>query len=505
MGRLQLQPNDKYNAELVNQTHPADWQNPTPAGKYNLVAIGGGSAGIISALGTAGLGGKSALIERHLLGGDCLNYGCVPSKAIIRASKVAHTVKHAAEYGIAIEGNVSVSFEEAMTRMRKLRSEISHHDSAERFKSLGADVYLGQAKFTGPDTIEVNGQELQFAKCVVATGGRASIPSIPGLEEAGYLTNESLFSLTTLPKRIAVLGTGAIGAEMAQAFQRLGSQVFAVGRSPLPLSKEDPAAGEVLKQQFEQDGMQLYLRHTVEKVESSGDAKQITLKSGDSETVIEVDEILVALGRQPNVEGLDLEKANIQYNNKGLVVDDRLRTTNPKVYAAGDIAGSYQFTHAADAMARICLQNALFHGRGKLSQLNVPRTTYTSPEVAHVGITPQQALKQGIEIDSYREDMANVDRAILDGQTSGFAVIHTQKGKGKVLGATIVGPHAGEMISEITLLMNSGKPLSLLASTIHCYPTQAEVLKRIADQYQKTKLTPFVKNLFYKWLAWNRK
>lgn len=484
----QLIPDDTFNAELLAHVHPPDWKNPVPAGKYDLVAIGGGTAGIISALGTAGLGGKAALIERHLLGGDCLNYGCVPSKALIRAARDARP------------------FTAAMERMRRLRARISHHDSAQRFTGLGVDVFLGDAHFTGENTLEVAGQKLTFKRCVIATGSRGAKPDVPGLEEAGYLTNETIFSLTELPQRLIVIGGGPVGCELAQAFRRFGSQVELITRGPRLLPKDDFAAADVIQKRFVREGIMLHFGAKVIRAQRVAADREIVIAQGEREQTLSGDAILVAVGRAPNVEGLGLEAAGVKSSERGVEVDDFLRTANRRIYAAGDIIGSHQFTHAANAMARICIQNAFFStpffGRKRLSRLVVPWTTYTNPEVAHVGLTPAAAAEQRIEITSYREDLSHVDRAILDGEEEGFAVVHCRKGTGKVVGGTIVAAHAGEMIGELSLLMTRQLPLSALASTIHCYPTQVEVLKRIGDQYNKSRLTPSVAGLLKRILRW---
>lgn len=508
MSAFELQPADEHNAELLRQAHPLGWKNPVPQGAYNLVAIGGGTAGIISALGTAGLGGKSALVERHLLGGDCLNYGCVPSKALLRAARAAYQVANAGQFGVRTSIDGVVAFGEVMERMRRLRAQISHHDSAERFTSLGVDVHLGEAQFTSPQSLEVAGQTLHFKRCVIATGARAATPDIPGLRETGYLTNETLFSLTDLPRRLLVVGGGPIGCEMAQAFRRFGSQVTLINRSNRLLPKDDPAAAEVLQRQFEREGIVLCLGAKVVRAQREGDDRTLLIEKDGQQQTLRGDQILVAAGRKPNVEGLELAAAGVRHGPRGIEVNDYLQTSNSRVYAAGDIAGSFQFTHAADAMARICIQNAFFStslfGRNRLSKLVMPWTTYTDPEVAHVGLTPAMAQELGVEITSYREDLRRVDRAILDGEDQGFAVIHCRKGTGNVVGGTIIAAHAGEMIGELALLMTSRLSLGKLAGTIHCYPTQIEVLKRIGDQFNKTRLTPPVAWLLKTVLNWRR-
>lgn len=500
MTRAPVLPPDEHNAALVCQVAPSDWRNPTPRDRYHLVAIGGGTAGIISALATAGLGGRAALIERHLLGGDCLNYGCVPSKALLRAARAAYDAAHNAEFGLR-GPPPHVDFPAVMERMRRLRAEISHHDSAERFRSLGVDVYLGEARFTASDQIAVGEQTLRFARAVIATGGRAAVPDVPGLAEVGCLTNETVFSLTELPRRLVVIGGGPIGCELAQAFRRFGSEVHLVHRGEHLLPKEDREAADLVAAQFVREGIALHLGWTPVRAAIAGDGKTLTI-AREQEQTLAADAILVAAGRRPNVEGLDLEAAGVDYDEHGVAIDDFLRTTNPFVYAAGDVCSKYQFTHAADAMARACVRNALFFGRQRLSRLIVPRTTYTDPEVAHVGLTTTEAHERGVAIDSYRQPLAEVDRAVLDGQTDGFAVVHTRRGTGRIVGATIVAAHAGEMIGEITLMMTRGIKLGKLSDVIHCYPTQVEALRRIADQYQRSRFTPMAARVLKAILGW---
>ena len=500
----QLQPWDEHNRRLAGNGHPESWKNPKPAAMYNLVAMGGGTAGIISALGTAGLGGKAALIEKRLLGGDCLNFGCVPSKALIASSRAIHAARHLANVGGRIEGRVVADFSAVMERMRQLRASISHHDSAQRFSSLGVDVFLGDARFVGPRELEVAGETLRFRSAVIATGGRAAVPNVPGLNEIGFYTNETIFSLTELPARLAVIGAGPIGCELAQVFARLGSQVTVVNSSARILPKEDAEAAALVQASMEADGIRFVLGAKVVSAAMQGTSKALSIETSRGAEELLSDAILVAAGRKPNIENLGLEAAGVSYNALGIETNDYLQSSNPVIYAAGDVAGRAQFTHAADAMARICIQNALFWGRGRFSRLNIPRTTYTEPEIAHVGVTPDEAAKQGIPLATHRADLKNVDRSILDGHTSGFAKIYTKEGTSRVLGATVVGPSAGEMIGEITLLMNAKAPLSTLANTIHCYPTQVEVLKRAADAYQKTRLTPFVAAMLRRVLSWRR-
>jgi len=503
--RVEVLPVDAHNGELVSNVHPSDWVNPEPAERYNLVVIGAGTAGLVSAAGAAGLGAKVALVERHLMGGDCLNYGCVPSKALIRSSRVHSVIRGSEKYGIEIPGGASVEFPLVMQRLRRLRAEISHHDSAQRFKDLGVDVFLGHGVFTGPNAIEVAGKALHFKKAVIATGARAVHPGIKGLADAGFLTNETVFALTTRPARLAVIGGGPIGCEMAQAFQRLGSQVILFHKNNHILDREDSDAAEIIQNRFISEGIRLVLNSNLEEVETVNGEKVIHFEVGGVRDSIAVDEILVGAGRAPNVENLNLEATGVQYDTRrGVFVNDHLQTTNPAIFAAGDISMTYKFTHTADAAARIVIQNALFKGSKKLSALTVPWCTYTDPEIAHVGMYEEDAAKQGIAVDTFIRPLAEVDRAILDGEDAGFVKIHVKKGTGRILGATIVAAHAGDMISELTLAMVGKVGLGTISGVIHPYPTQAEAIKQAADAYSRTRLTPLVKRLFTKWLSWTR-
>jgi pyruvate/2-oxoglutarate dehydrogenase complex dihydrolipoamide dehydrogenase (E3) component/uncharacterized membrane protein YdjX (TVP38/TMEM64 family) len=503
----EVSPLDVHNEALVANVRPADWVNPEPAPRYNLVVIGGGTAGLVSAAGSAGLGAKVALIERHLLGGDCLNYGCVPSKAIIRSSKVYADIRDASRFGLKVPGAAEVDFPAVMERMRRLRAGISHHDSAQRFRDLGVDVFLGEARFTGPDTVEVGGKPLRFKKAVIATGGRAVRPSVPGLAEAGYLTNETVFSLTARPARLLVMGGGPIGCEFAQAFQRLGSRVTLLHKYDRIMNKEDADAAELIQKTFRKEGIGLLLNAKPLQVARTDTGKLVQYESDGQKGEIEVDEILIGAGRAPNVEGLNLEAAGVKYEagkGRGVIVNDKLQTTNPNIFAAGDICLPYQFTHLADFAARIVIQNALFFGRKKLSALTIPWATYTDPEVAHVGLNEAEAEKKGIPVTTFIKPLSEVDRAIVDGEEEGFVKIHVKKGTDKILGATIVARHAGEMISEITAAMVGNMGLGTLAAVIHPYPTQAEAIRQAGDLYNRTKLTPRVKKMFSRFLAWRR-
>ncbi|MBI3669238.1 MAG: mercuric reductase [Acidobacteria bacterium] len=502
---VEVLPRDEHNAQLVRNVHPPDWVSPDPAPRYNLVVLGAGTAGLVTAAGAAALGAKVALIERYLIGGDCLNVGCVPSKAIIRASRVPAEVRDAKRFGTCVPPGVHTDFASVMERMRRIRAGISNHDSAERFRSLGVDVFLGHARFSGPDTVTVAGKTLRYKRAVIATGTRPSIPPIEGLAETGYLTNETVFSLTELPRRLAVIGAGPIGCELAQAFARFSSQVVLIEADKQILIREDLDAARCVESALSRDGVKIICGGKASRVRRRNLEKVIHLECNGQSHELIVDEILIAVGRKPNVQNLNLEAASVRHDpHSGIAVNDRLQTTNRRIYAAGDVCSQYKFTHAADAMARVVIQNSLFGGRKKVSALVVPWCTYTAPELAHVGLSQRDAGSRGIETDCYQIPFSSVDRAVADGEVEGFVKILTKKGTDRILGATIVANHAGEMISEITLAITNSIGLSGIAATIHPYPTQAEAIKKAADAYNRTRLTPFVKKLFDRWLAWTR-
>jgi pyruvate/2-oxoglutarate dehydrogenase complex dihydrolipoamide dehydrogenase (E3) component len=502
---LEALPNDEHNAKRIANLHPESWKNPEPAEVYNLVVIGGGSAGLVTSIIAAGLGAKVALIEKHLMGGDCLNVGCVPSKALIRAAKAVGDINKAAQFGIET-GGTQVNFAKVMERIRRVQADISPHDSVWRYTEEGVDVFLGAGHFTGPDTIEVAGESLKFKKAVISTGSRPYVPPIAGLIETGYLTNETLFNLTEQPRRLAVIGGGPIGAELAQAFQRLGTQVTLLHNSEHILNKEDADAAEIVQQTFKREGIELILNSNITEVSARYAEKIVHYQAPSGSGEVAVDEILMATGRMPNIEYLGLEHVDVKTDPKrGIIVNDQLQTSNPRIYAAGDVAMAHKFTHAASAAARLVIQNALFYGRKRLSDVHIPWTTYTDPEIAHVGLAPHHVEAQGIELDTFTVQFDENDRAVADGEEEGFVKIHTQKGTDKILGATIVARHAGEMINEITLAMEAGVGLKTIGNVIHPYPTQAEAIARAAGAYNRTRLTPTVEKLFSGWMSLNRR
>jgi pyruvate/2-oxoglutarate dehydrogenase complex dihydrolipoamide dehydrogenase (E3) component len=500
-----ITPKDRFNEILLANVHPPDWVNPEPAPCYNLVVIGGGTAGLVTAAGAAGLGAKVALVERHLLGGDCLNYGCVPSKAMIRSARVAADLRDASRFGFKVPPGTEVDFPAVMARLRRLRAAISHHDAARRFRDLGVDVFLGEARFSGPRTVEAAGKNLSFSKAVIATGARPVAPPVPGLAEVGYLTNETVFSLTQRPPRLLIMGGGPLGCEFAQAFQRLGCRVTLLHKYAHLMNREDPEVASLVQKVFEKEGISLILNAKPTGVLKTDRGKLVRYESAGQPGEIEVDEILAGVGRAPNVENLGLEEAGVKYDHReGVLVNDRLQTTNRRIYAAGDVCLQYKFTHLADAAARIVIQNALFLGRKKLSALTIPWCTYTDPEVARVGLNEAQAARQGIPIQTFTKPLSEVDRAIVDGEDEGLVKIHLKKGADTILGATIVARQAGEMISEITLAMVGKVGLGTLAGVIHPYPTRAEAIRQTGDLYNRTRLTPFLKKVFTRFLAWRR-
>ncbi|KAB2662463.1 MAG: mercuric reductase [Verrucomicrobia bacterium] len=492
--RLGLHPADDANQRLADAVHPADWPRPEPAALYDLVVVGAGTAGLVVAAGAAGLGARVALVERHLMGGDCLNAGCVPSKSLLAAAHAAHAVRRASILGIRT-GPVAVDFAAVMRRLRETRAALASHDSAARFRSLGVDVFLGNARFVRTGETEVDGVVLRWRKAVIATGARASLPDVPGLAAARPLTHETVFNLTELPRHLAVIGAGPIGCELAQAFRRLGSEVTLVASGPRPLPRDEPAAGDIVADRLGADGVHLIANARLSRVESPRPGLHRLHVGGPSGIrTFEAEHILVAAGRRPNVDALGLDAVGVRTDpRRGVLVDDHLRTTNRRIFAAGDVCLRHQFTHAADFSARIVIQNALFFGRKRASALNIPWCTYTDPEVAQVGLTEAAAAARGIKTTLFAREFADVDRARTAAETDGFVRILVRAGTDRILGATIVGARAGEMISEISVAMAAGMGLGRLAAVIHPYPTMAEAIRQCGDAYNRTRLTPRAK------------
>ena len=495
---LRIRPDDDFNRTLVRNTHPPDWVNPQPRGRYNLVVIGAGTAGLTAAGGCAAVGGRVALIERHLTGGDCLVAGCVPSKGIISAARVAATVHRAADYGVRVPAGASADFPAVMARMRRLRAQISPADSVQHLTEMGVEVFLGEARFVSRSAVEVAGTRLEFARAVIATGGRAEVPPIPGLREAGFLTNETLFELTELPQRLIVIGGGPIGCEMAQTFARLGSQVTIVHNAGHLLNREDADAAAIVQRVFVREGIRLLLNANTQRLEVRNGLTHVVVDQQGRSAEAAGEAILVSAGRAPNTDGLGLDAAGVAYDKAGVRVNEFLQTSNPRVYAAGDIAAPFKFTHTANALGRMAMINALFWGRNRMSRLLIPWCTYTDPEIAHVGLYDAQAKERGHAVTTLTVPLTDNDRAVLEGQTEGFVRVHLKRGTDRILGATIVAAHAGDLLTYFTLAMAMGRGLSALAAPIYPYPTQSEVIKRIAQRQLQAKLSPGVKRL----LAW---
>jgi pyruvate/2-oxoglutarate dehydrogenase complex dihydrolipoamide dehydrogenase (E3) component len=448
---------DPADARLRESVHPADWTNPDPRGRYDLVVVGGGTAGLVSAMGAAGLGARVALVERDLLGGDCLNTGCVPSKAILRSARAAAEARRAPEVGVRVAG-VDADFAAVMSRMRERRAGISPHDSAARLRAAGVDVYFGQARFTGRSALAVGDRVLTFRRAVIATGGRPSVPPIPGLADVPYLTSDTLFGLTEPPRRLAIIGAGPIGCEMAQAFARLGTEVTLLDQAGQLLAGEDADAAAIVARRMTADGVSIVLGAAIAGVTADAGGIRVLLNGagpdGRGPGPQAGDRLLIATGREPNVDALELHRAGVAVEKAGVVVDDRLRTSNPRIFAAGDVCSRFKFTHAADAHARIVIRNALFFGRARASRLVIPWCTYTDPEVAHVGWYAADARRAGRGVETITIPLTDVDRAVVDEERDGFVRVHHERGR--LLGCTVVSSRAGEMIGVAAHALTHG-------------------------------------------------
>lgn len=469
--------------------------------KYELCIIGGGAAGLVVAAGAATLGAKVALVEKNALGGDCLHYGCVPSKTLLHSAKVAYTVANANRFGIGAKAPV-IELADVMQRVREVIKQIEPNDSPERFASLGVDVIFGAGQFISPNALTVQGRELRAKNFVIATGTRPAIPPLPGLEQTAYLTNETLFSLQEPISHLLILGGGPIGCEMAQAFARLGTNVELFDLAPQLLPREDADISAALAKRFSEEGIVTHLGIKVLKFQRTGDETQILLEHPQQgQFWLNGSHVLIAAGRKPNLEHLGLELAGVELKNGRLVLDARLRTSNQHIYACGDVAGPYLFTHMAEHQAGVVLRNALFHWPAKAQTDNIPWCTYTDPEVARVGLSEAEATQLSIAHRVYRFPFAEIDRAVAEGETGGFAKIITTP-RGKLLGACIVGAHAGELIAEYGLAIRKNMKAADLSNTIHVYPTLAQINRRVADQRLKSALSPSGKRWLQRIFGW---
>jgi pyruvate/2-oxoglutarate dehydrogenase complex dihydrolipoamide dehydrogenase (E3) component/uncharacterized membrane protein YdjX (TVP38/TMEM64 family) len=487
----------------------AKWNKP---GRFdrNLVVIGAGSGGLVTSYIAAVVKAKVTLVEGHRMGGDCLNFGCVPSKALIRSAKLAKQLRTAESFGMT-GATGTVDFAAVMARVQRVIKDIEPHDSVERYTGLGVDVVQGQARITSPWSVEISNatgvQTLTTRSIVIATGARPFIPPIPGLAEVGCLTSDTVWGLTALPRRLVVLGGGPIGCELAQSFARLGSMVTQVEMAPRVMLREDPEVAALVAEALRADGVQLLTGHQAVRCERAGDTKRLIVRVGDSELTIEFDELLCAVGRSPRVEGFGLEELGIPITKKKTVETDAyLQTLYPNIYAVGDVAGPYQLTHVAAHQAWYAAVNALF-GRFKRFKADysvIPWATFTDPEVARVGLSETEAKEQGIAVEVTRYGIDDLDRAIADGTAHGFVKVLTVPGKDRILGVTIVGAHAGDLLAEYVLAMKHGLGLNKILGTIHTYPTLAEANKYAAGEWKRAHAPQKLLKWVERYHAWER-
>ncbi|MGR8920042.1 MAG: FAD-dependent oxidoreductase [Gammaproteobacteria bacterium] len=483
---------------------------PPPAVERNVVVIGAGSAGLVASLIAAAVRAKVTLVEQDRMGGDCLNTGCVPSKALLRVARQVHDARAGAALGLPA-AELAVDFPRVMQRVREVVAAIEPHDSVERYTALGVECVKGRARIVSPYEVEVGGQRLTTRSIVLATGARPLVPELPGLGDVGYLTSDSLWDLDHLPARLLVLGGGPIGCELAQAFARLGSRVTLVEMGERLLPREDPEVGELMAHVFAEDGIALRLHTRAMSFHRDGERRWLSAREqtvGDQADVeIEFDDVLLALGRTPNVGGFGLEELGVTLSERGTVeVNDQLQTALPNVFACGDVAGPYQFTHTASHQAWYAAVNALF---GDLKRLTVdyraiPWCTFTDPEVARVGLSEAEAREQGLRVEVTTYDLEGLDRAIADGAARGFVKVLTARGSDRILGATIVGAHAGELITEFTLAMKHHLGLRKLLATIHVYPTYSESAKFAAGAWRRAHASPLLLDWLERYHRWRR-
>ncbi|HYD96577.1 MAG TPA: FAD-dependent oxidoreductase [Noviherbaspirillum sp.] len=489
------------------------WKKPA-AFDRNLVVIGAGAGGLVTSYIAAAVKAKVTLIEGGKMGGDCLNYGCVPSKALIRSARFVRDARNAASLGIAT-AQLDLNFAEVMARVHRVIRQVEPHDSVERYTRLGVEVVQGRATIVSPWEVDVNGRRIATRAIVIAAGAQPIVPPIPGLEETGYVTSDTLWSLTALPARLVVLGGGPIGCELAQAFASLGSQVTQIERGSRILSREDSEAAEYVMRSMRADGVQILTGHEAIRCEREGDSRRLVVRrvddgkvnAGQAEKAIEFDVLLCAVGRVPRTEGYGLEELGIPLTaRKTIETDATLQTLYPNIYACGDVAGPYQFTHTASHQAWYAAVNALFgqFKRFKADYRAIPRTTFTSPEVAHVGVSEQDAKEQQLAYEVTKYDLADLDRAIADDAANGFVKVLTAPGKDRILGVTIVGEHAGELLAEFVLAMKHGLGLNKILGTVHSYPTLSEANKYAAGEWRRRHAPQRLLQWVEKYHGWRR-
>ena len=461
-----------------------------------MIIIGAGAAGLTVAAGTAQLGAKTALIEKDRLGGDCLFYGCVPSKTLIKAAKVYHYAKNLNAFGLPKVDVPPCNLKSVMGHVEKVIDKVAVHDSVERFQGMGVDVIFGGGEFVSDHEVRVNGRTLSGNRFTIATGSRPMIFPIQGLQQTGFVTNVEVFSMEDLPGRLVVLGAGPIGAELAHAFARLGSEVTLVDILERPLNFEDPDIADVVIKQMVHDGISLRMNSKAKMAYEDKNQKVMVIENEDKTEAIRCDEILVATGRRPNIEGLSLEAAGVNYTKKGIETDDHMQTSTKHIYAAGDVNGKFPFTHVAGAEGSIIVRNAIMHIPGKINYNMTPWVTFTDPEIASIGYNEKRAVQEGIEYDVHVEDYEEVDRALAESEYQGKIKILTEAGSDKIIGVQIVGLHAGELIGSSILALNKKMKLSDLATPIFAYPTLSEIHKKSAGKYYAQKIfSPKVKSI----------
>ncbi|MFQ5571454.1 MAG: dihydrolipoyl dehydrogenase family protein [Rhodothermales bacterium] len=470
--------------------------------EFDMIVIGGGAAGLTTSGIAASFGAKTLMIERDRLGGDCTWTGCVPSKTLLKSAKAAHIIRHASYYGL-VDQDLTFDFRRMMQRLHEIREEVYEDaDKPELYEAMGVEVRFGQACFVDEHTLEIDGKKgverVTSRFFTIAAGAGAWVPPIDGLQDVPYLTNHTLFELAEQPDHLAIVGGGPIGTEMSQAFRRLGSRVTVIDMLDTILSKDDPELTAMLRGVLEKEGVEYVLNAGVKTVSQGGGTIRVEVEQNGRRTVVEADALLMATGRRPNLKGLNLEAAGIAYTHRGITVNDRCRTNRRHIYAIGDITGRYQFTHMSEHMGKVAAANAIFKVPMKIDTKHVPWTTYTDPELAHVGARERDLKEKGVAYKVYRFPFTRLDRAVTDGETTGLIKVFARAWNGKILGATILGTNAGELIGEYALAMRNSITLRRISDTIHPYPTYGLGVRRVADQWYAQKQSPRLVRLLQK-------